>query len=114
MIGRLPITLLLSLIFGLGQLLVGGWLAWYTLTPARRSQWRLTVFLFVGLWFVVSGVIELFVSGMEASRALVGTPAEPTFALLRGRADVVLFVASALLGVGALTYPFLVRWRMER
>lgn len=114
MVGKLPINLALSLVFGVGQIVVGAWLAWYPLTPARRGQWRIAVLLFVGLWLIVSGSIELFVSSMEASQRLAGVPSATTFALLRGRADGVLFLASAVLVVGAFSYPLAVRWRARR
>ncbi len=114
MVGQLPINLVLSLVFGLGQLVIGAWLAWYPLAPARRGQWRIAVLLFVGLWLMVSGAIELFVSGMETAQRLAGSPSAATFTLLRGRADSVLFVATAVLVIGALTYPVAVRWRERR
>lgn len=114
MVGQLPINLVLSLMFGLGQLVVGAWLAWYPLTPARRGQWRIAVLLFVGLWFVVSGAIELFVSGMETGQHLSGSPSAATFTFLRGQADSVLFGASAVLALGALAYPLALRWRARR
>ncbi len=114
MVGQLPINLVLSLLFGLGQLVVGAWLAWYPLTPARRGQWRIAVLLFVGLWLMVSGAIELFVSGMETGQHLAGAPSMATFTLLRGRADTLLFGATAILAIGALAYPLAVRWRERR
>lgn len=114
MVGQLPINLVLSLVFGLGQIVIGAWLAWYPLAPTRRGQWRIAVLLFVGLWLMVSGAIELFVSGMETSQRLAGAPDTVTFTLLRGRADGVLFVATAVLVVGALAYPLALRWRESR
>jgi hypothetical protein len=110
MTGSLPLNLILSLVFGLGQVIVGAWLA-YPLLGERRRQWRVALLAFVGLWFAVSGVIELFVSGMEMSQRLVGAPAAAGFALWRGRADTVLFVASALLALGAVVYLLALRWR---
>lgn len=111
MTGSLPPNLILSLIFGLGQVIVGAWLAGYSLAPQRRRQWRLALMLFVGLWFVVSGLVELFVSGMETSQRLHGAPSAVVFTLWRAYADSVLFVASAILALGAVIYPLLLRWR---
>lgn len=111
MIGSLPINLVLSLIFGLGQVVVGGWLAAYPLARRRYLQWRQGLMVFVGLWFVVSGLIELVVSGMETSQRLTGAPGAMAFALWRGRADTALFVASALLACGAVVYVVALRWR---
>ncbi len=114
MIGSVPLNLILSLVFGLGQVIVGAWLARYPLTGGRRREWRAALVGFVGLWFIVSGVTELFVSGMETSQRLTSAPAAATFALWRGRADTLLFVASAVLALGALIYPVALRWRPAR
>lgn len=111
MIGSLPINLVLSLVFGFGQVVVGAWLAAYPLARKRYLRWRQGLMVFVGLWFVVSGLIELIVSGMEASQRLTGAPGAMAFELWRGRADTVLFVASALLACGALVYPLALRWQ---
>src|SRR5579864_229361 len=111
MIGALPLTLVMSLIFGIGQLAIGAWLIVVPLAPARRRQWRFAILLFAGLWLVASGATELFVSGMEASKRLTGAPSAAMFALQRGRADAILFVLSGALAVGALIYPLALRWR---
>lgn len=88
----LTLTLILSLLFGIGQVVVGGWL----LLSGRRRWRNARVFLLLlaGAWFVSSGVIELFVSGMESFQRLSGTPDNATFALWRGRADSVLAIAT--------------------
>ena len=109
----LPLNLVLSLLFGLGQIVVGAWLARYALTGERRGQWRVALLGFVGLWFVASGVIELLVSGMESSQRLTGAPAAAVFTVWRGRADSALFVASACLALGAVCYP-LALWALRR
>ena len=110
MTGSLPPNLILSLIFGVGQIIVGAWLAAYPLMHRLFRRWRQGLMVFVGLWFVVSGVVELVVSGMETSQRLTGAPSAALFALWRGRADTVLFVASAALACGALVYPLALRW----
>ena len=109
----LPLNLILSLLFGLGQVVVGAWLARYALTGERRRQWRVALLGFVGLWFVVSGVIELVVSGMESSQRLTGAPAAAVFVMWRGRADSALFIASACLALCAVCYP-LALWALRR
>lgn len=113
MIGSLPINLVMSLVFGVGQIVVGGWLAWHV-AHGGLGRWRQALLVAVGLWFVVSGCTELFVSGMETSLRLSGAPAAVTFALWRGRADTTLYVATAALLVGAVAYglaPLLMRRR---
>lgn len=95
-----PVNLALSLLFGVGQIVVGalfiahGWNRW------RRAG----VFLLalVGAWFICSGVIELFVSGMETLQRLSGVPDHAIFSLWRERADTALAIATgviALVGV---------------
>jgi hypothetical protein len=98
------VSLALSLLFGVGQVLVGGGLAWH---GARRGRWRRSgvfVVMLVGAWFFCSGLVELFVSGMEALQRLSGGPDAATFALWRARADVVLLVWTILLAVAGLAY----------
>ena len=101
MTGSLPINLVLSLVFGVGQVVVGGWLAWHV-AHGGLGRWRHALLIAVGLWFVVSGCAELFVSGMESSLRLTGAPTAATIALWRGRADTALFMATAALAVGAV------------
>jgi hypothetical protein len=55
--------------------------------------------MLVGAWFVCSGIIELFVSGMESLQRIVGAPDHVTFTLWRGRADTALAVATGLIVV---------------
>lgn len=109
MTGSLPPNLVLSLIFGAGQIVVGAWLAWHTLHSERRAQWRAAIPTFAGLWFVVSGAVELFVSGMESNLRLTGAPSSAAFALWRSRADTTLYAATAILALGVLLYPLMAR-----
>jgi len=53
--------------------------------------------LLIALWFVASGMTELFVSGMETAHDLRGVPSAASFTLWRGRADAALTVASVIL-----------------
>jgi hypothetical protein len=72
----------------------------------RERRWRRTgvfVAMLAGAWFVCSGAIELFVSGMEVAQRLVHVPSPAAFALWRGRADTLLLIATialALIGLG--------------
>lgn len=104
MVGSLPLNLILSLVFGVGQVVVGAWLAWHSLQSERRPHWRAALLIAVGLWFIVSGVIELFVSGMESSERLTGVPGAGQFALWRSRADTILFALSVALALGLVVY----------
>lgn len=109
MVGSMPLNLILSLVFGVGQMVVGGWLALHMLR--QENNWRKGVMFSVGLWFVVSGVIELLVSGMETSQRLTGSPIASVFALWRTRADTALTVATVALFCGAIVYPVALQWR---
>lgn len=104
MSGAIPPNLILSLVFGVGQIVVGGGLAWYGLAPRRWRQWRAVLAGAVGLWFFVSGVCELIVSGLEVSQRLGGGPSAVEFAQARGLADDILFTATAALAVGLAAY----------
>lgn len=90
-----PVNLVLSLVFGLGQIVVGG-----LLIAHGRSRWRrvgVFVVMLAGAWFVCSGAVELFVSGMESAQRISGVPDHATFSLWRGRADTGLAVATGLI-----------------
>lgn len=114
MTGSLPPNLILSLIFAVGQIVVGGWLAVYPLAHGQFHRWRQGLMAFVGLWFVVSGVVELMVSGMETSQHLTGAPGVALFGVWRGRADTALFVASAVLACGVVLYLLTLIWLVRR
>jgi uncharacterized membrane protein len=89
------LNLALSLLFGVGQIVVGG-----VLVAQGRRRWRRgSVFLvmLVGVWFVCSGAIELFVSWMESLQRVTGAPGSQTFALWRAHADSALVVATGLI-----------------
>ncbi len=97
------INLALSLLFGVGQIVVGA-----ALVLHGRRQWRragVLLVMLVGAWFICSGIIELFVSGMESLQRLSGVPDSATFTLWRGRADGTLALATGailLIGIGAM------------
>ena len=104
MTGAIPPNLIASLVFGVGQMAIGGWLAWYGLAPARRRQWRAVLAGAAGVWFFVSGVCELVVSGMEVSRLLGGGPSADVFAQARGLADGALFDVTGGLVLALVVY----------
>ena len=92
-----PASLVLSLLFGLVQLVVGAGVAYRLLL---RSEWRrpnLFTLLLIALWFTVSGATELFVSGMETAHDLQGVPTAAGFTLWRGRADTALAAVTIVL-----------------
>lgn len=106
-----PINLALSLLFGVGQIVVGG-----LFVVHGRNRWRragVFLLMLVGAWFICSGVIELFVSGMESLQRLSGTPDHAAFSLWRGRADTTLVVATgAILLVGiVVAFSGKLSWR---
>src|SRR5579859_2100020 len=74
MSGSIPPNLIASLVFGVGQIVVGGGLAWFELAPRKWRDWRAVLAGAAGVWFFVSGVSELIVSGMEVSRLSGGGP----------------------------------------
>lgn len=89
------VNLGLSLLFGVGQIVVGS-----LLVAHGRNRWRragVFVMMLAGAWFVCSGIIELFVSGMESLQRLSGVPDLATFSLWRGRADTALAVATGVI-----------------
>lgn len=105
------INLLLSLLFGLGQVVVGGVVAWRVL--AGKSWRRPSMLLLLALccWFMVSGATELFVSGLEMAHTMGGAVTSASFALWRARADDFLLVASIVLFVVFTGWTVAVRWR---
>ncbi|MEO7075951.1 MAG: hypothetical protein ABI068_11675 [Ktedonobacterales bacterium] len=105
----LPINLVLSLIFGVGQLAIGVALLAYALRYKRWRALRTFGLALIGAWVVTSGAVELFVSGMEASGRLTGAPTPTVFTFWRGRADTLLFTVTALLAVLALAWPLALR-----
>jgi hypothetical protein len=98
------VSLLLSLLFGVGQVVVGGGAA---LRIWRAGTWRSPatyILLLIGLWFVGSGVAELAVSGMEVARNVTGHPSAAAFDLWRGRIDAGLVAVTVALLVCLAAY----------
>lgn len=96
----MQINLVLSLIFGLGQVVVGLAVAWRLFASKAWRRPNMLILLAVSCWFVVSGITELFVSGMETAETVGGALSEATFALWRARADDLLLAASVVIAVG--------------
>lgn len=89
----MQINLVLSLMFGVGQLVAGVFVAWRVLGKGTWRRPNMLLLLTLSCWFVASGICELFVSGMETAQTIGGVPSPATFTLWRARAD------DALLGV---------------
>ncbi|HEX6818280.1 MAG TPA: hypothetical protein VF120_07895 [Ktedonobacterales bacterium] len=105
----MSINLAFSLLFGCAQLVIG---LLFVYRIVARGMWRSPkwfLLLIIAAWFAMSGVIELFVSGMEVSHSATGHPSVRGFAEWRGRADTTLAIYSCVLLVALLT--FLLRWR---
>ena len=95
--------------FGAGQVVVGGVVAYRLLAGAKWRQTNLFLLVLLALWFVASGLTELFVSGMETARDIRDTPSAAVFTLWRGRAD------AALVGVSiVLVATFLIAFATRR
>lgn len=102
--------LAISLVFGAGQVAVGGALVWRGL---RRGRWRRVApftMALIGLWLMCSGIAELIVSGLEATARGWHAPAPQTVSVVRQTADTGLLGAAVLLA-GALAL-YLVWWRV--
>jgi hypothetical protein len=107
----LPVNLILSLIFGFGQIVIGGVVARRSLGQGIWADMRRFLLLLVSLWFICSGFLELFVSGMETVERLGGRFPTPTFDLWRARADILLLLVSFALLASLLVYAILKRFR---
>lgn len=109
-----PLTnLILSLIFGVGQIMVGIGMAVYT---ARKGRWRQLRFFgmaVLGAWIACSGITELIVSGSEllARQSSALSAAQAT--QLRAAADQAFLVASIMLLLFA-AFPLLARMGKQK
>jgi hypothetical protein len=106
--------LILSLIFGAGQIVVGGIIARFSLVNLGQGIWthaRHFLLLVVSLWFIVSGTLELLVSGMETAQRLGAVISSRTFTLWRARADTSLVWVSVTLLASLLAYELVRRLR---
>ncbi len=108
------VGLALSLVFAVAQIVAGtAVVRWLT----HRGLWRridMFFLLLLSLWFVCSGVTELFVSGMEVLHAVRGEPGAAAFALWRARADTFLFAATGALALCLLVFMLAAAWTRKR
>jgi hypothetical protein len=104
----------LSLLFGSGQIVAGGIVARFSLVGLGQGIWthaRHYLLLVVSLWFIVSGTLELLVSGMETAQRLGAAISTRTFTLWRARADTLLVWVSVALLASLLAYELARRLR---
>lgn len=107
------INLFFSLIFGVGQVVVG---FACVVSAARGGRWRrlgVGLTALVGAWFVASGLGELIVSGMETTRSVWRSPSATMFAAARAQVDSALFLWTLVLLAVAALYAGVWRWKMR-
>jgi hypothetical protein len=101
-------TLIISALFGVGQIVAGGALA---RRFAQARDWRRTgrvISLLAGVWLLVSGAAETLVAAAEVAHGGLGGPVDA----LRRQADAVVLGVTALLLLALTVYP-LVRRRLR-
>jgi hypothetical protein len=106
------LNLLISLAFGVGQIIVGVGMVIYSLRSGRWQQMAFFGLVVLGTLIGCSGLTELIVSGTEllAQTGSILTPA--TAAQIRGLADHTFAIASILVVLLAICYPAMMRlWR---
>lgn len=113
MFNSIPPNLFASLVFGVGQIVVGAGLAWFELAPRKWRDWRAILAGAAGVWFFVSGACELIVSGMEVSRVTGGGPSLATYRAARGVADDALLAVTVALVAGLAAYGALWALRLR-
>lgn len=102
------LSLTISLVFGVGQCVVGAALL---IRAVRAHNWRrpsLFVSGILGAWAICSGIAELIVSGLTAFSLASGSTAPSALSAVRHAADMALLVASGVLVLPLLLYPL---WR---
>ncbi len=108
-----PLTdLYLSLVAGVGQVIIGLAMVLYS---ARRARWRQITFFglaLIGAWLAASGITELIVSGTELLSRLSSNFSATSAQQIRARADsAFLGVSLALLALGVGYLLFARLWR---
>jgi hypothetical protein len=98
------LSLVISLLFGIGQIAGGGAVVWWLLARRRAGEPRTFMLLLIASWFICSGIAELFVSGMEIAHQVSGQPPVPAVDMWRGRADAALLLVTLALVAALPTY----------
>jgi len=108
-------NLFISLVFGIGQVVIGAAMIAYA---PHRARWRQITFFglaLLGAWIVASGFTELVVSGTEMLARLGQTISTATAAQVRADADRAFLAASlGLLAAGAGYLLLARRWATQR
>lgn len=102
-------NLFISLVFGIGQVVIGVAMIAYA---ARKTRWRQITFFglaLLGAWIAASGVTELVVSGTEMLARLGQTISAATAAQVRAGADRGFLAASLVLLAAGAGYLLLAR-----
>lgn len=108
------LSLIISLLFGIGQVAGGAAVVWWLLARRRAGGPRTFVLLLIAAWFVCSGIAELFVSGMETAHLVSGQPASNAIATWRGRADAALLLVTLALMMALPVYVVVRRLSEDR
>lgn len=98
----LQMTLAISLLFGLGQIVAGAVLVWRLLAARRWTHRNRVIGALAGIWLLVSGGGECLVAGAEALHR-AGIPA------LRAHVDAVLLGVTVALFVALAAYLLVMR-----
>ena len=105
-----PLTnLLISLAFGVGQIIIGAGMAVYTARKGRWRQLRLFALAVLGAWIACSGITELIVSGAELLAQQSDALSVAQAAQMRAAADQAFLVASIILLLVFAAFPLLAR-----
>jgi uncharacterized membrane protein HdeD (DUF308 family) len=105
-----PLTnLILSLIFGVGQVIVGAGMAVYTARKRRWQELRWFGLAVLGAWIACSGITELIVSGSELLARQSTTLSSAQAAQIRAVADQAFLIASIILLLLFAAFPLLAR-----
>ncbi len=102
------LSLVISLLFGVGQIAGGGAVVWWLLARRRVREPRTFLLLLIASWFTCSGIAELFVSGMAIAHQVSGQPPAHAVDTWRGRADAALLLVTLAL-VAVLPVYLMVR-----
>jgi hypothetical protein len=108
------LSLVISLLFGIGQVAGGGAVVWWLLAHRRAGEPRTFVLLLLASWFMCSGIAELFVSGMEFARQVSGQPSVHAFETWRGRANAALLLVTLVLAAALPVYLMVRRLVVDR